>query len=174
MHRVIGTGIGLLLTWGLLMLPLGNWGASLMMMALAFIIETLIVRHYGLAAVFFTPMAIFLAELATFGQSSPAVLIEARFFDTVLGCAVGFGGGFCLHNPRFRGDPGAADPAVDAITTGRLRWPVEHRERPNNSCDYDWRLRVGNRCARKFHGKAASGQWTKPLRGNGGEIVGLE
>ena len=38
-------------------------------------------RHYGLAAVFFTPLAIFLAELATYGQSSPAALIEARFFD---------------------------------------------------------------------------------------------
>ena len=101
-QRVVGTGVGLLLTWGLLMLPLGDWSASFMMMALAFVIETLIVRHYGLAAVFFTPLAIFLAELATYGQSSPAALIEARFFDTALGCAVGFCGGLCLHNPRFR------------------------------------------------------------------------
>jgi hypothetical protein len=101
-HRVVGTGFGLLLTWGLLLLPLDNWSASLMMMALAFAIETLVVRHYGLAAVFITPMAIFLAELATFGQSTPAALIEARLFDTVLGCGVGFAGGLCLHNPRFR------------------------------------------------------------------------
>jgi uncharacterized membrane protein YccC len=101
-HRLLGTGIGLLLSWGLLSLPLDKWSISFLMMALAFVIETAIVRHYGFAAIFITPMTILLADAATLGHSSAAALIHARFFDTLLGCFVGLLGGFCLHNPRFR------------------------------------------------------------------------
>jgi uncharacterized membrane protein YccC len=102
LHRVVGTGIGLLVSWGLLMLPLDEWSISLVMMVLAFVIETAVVRHYGFAVIFITPLTILLAEAATLGQGSAAILIEARFFDTVLGCAVGLIGGVCLHSPRFR------------------------------------------------------------------------
>jgi len=115
-HRVVGTGLGLLLTWALLLLPLDTWGVSLLMMALAFIIETLVVRHYGLATVFITPMAIFLAEAASLGHGSPTALIEARFYDTLLGSTVGFVGGVCLHSPRFR-----------AIVGGQLRRLIPSR-----------------------------------------------
>jgi len=58
--------------------------------------------HYGFAAIFITPLTILLAEAATLGSGSPAALIEARFFDTVLGCFVGLAGGVCLHDLRFR------------------------------------------------------------------------
>jgi hypothetical protein len=101
-HRVVGTGIGLLVAWGLLTLPLDKWGISLVMTVLAFVIETAVVRHYGFAVIFITPLTILLAEAATLGQGSPARLIEARFIDTVLGCVVGLVGGACLHSPRFR------------------------------------------------------------------------
>jgi hypothetical protein len=106
-HRVVGTGIGLLVSWVLLQLPLDKWGVSLLMMALAFLIETFIVRHYGLAAVFITPLTILLAEAARLGQSSPDIMLQARFVDTVLGAAVGLFGGICLHNRRFRETLGA-------------------------------------------------------------------
>lgn len=102
LHRILGTAIGLLVAWSLLLLPLDNWSISLTMMALAFVIETAVVRHYGFATIFITPLTILLAEAATLGSSSPAALIEARFFDTVLGCVVGLAGGICLHNLRFR------------------------------------------------------------------------
>ncbi len=102
MHRVLGTGIGLLLAWGLLLLPLDKWSISLTMMALAFVIESAVVRHYGFAVIFITPMTILLAEAATLGDGSAAALIQARFFDTVVGCLVGVVGGVCLHSPRFR------------------------------------------------------------------------
>ncbi|WP_242508750.1 hypothetical protein [Rhodocyclus purpureus] len=29
-------------------------------------------------------------------------MIEARFFDTLLGALVGLAGGACIHSPRFR------------------------------------------------------------------------
>ncbi|MGE5650763.1 MAG: FUSC family protein [Bacillota bacterium] len=102
LHRVIGTSVGLLLSWGLLLIPLDKWSISLTMMALTFVIESIVVRHYALAAAFITPLTILLAEAATLGHGSPYALVEARFFDTVLGCFVGLIGGICLHSPRFR------------------------------------------------------------------------
>lgn len=101
-HRIAGTCVGLMLAWALLLLPLDAWGVSFVMMALAFATESLVVRHYGLAAVFITPMAIFLAEAASLGHGSPTILIAARFLDTVLGCGVGLIGGACIHNARVR------------------------------------------------------------------------
>ena len=86
----------------LLLLPLDKWGIALTMMALAFVIEVLVVRHYGLAAVFITPLTILLAEATSLGHGSPDALLLARFVDTVLGSVVGLAGGVCLHSPRFR------------------------------------------------------------------------
>jgi uncharacterized membrane protein YccC len=72
------------------------------MMALAFIIEMAVVRNYGVAAIFITPLTILLVEAATLGQGKAHALIQARFFDTVLGCSVGFAGAVCLHSPSCR------------------------------------------------------------------------
>jgi hypothetical protein len=102
-QRILGTAIGLLLAWGLLALPLNPWNIPFMMMVLTFVIESTVVRHYAFAAIFITPLAILLAEASTLGhQQSATALVQARFFDTFLGCFVGFIGGICLHNPRFR------------------------------------------------------------------------
>ena len=101
-HRIGGTAIGLLLAWALLRQPLGPWGVSLVLMLLAFVIESLVVRHYGLAAVFITPLTLLLTEAATLGSHSPDALLWARLLDTLLGSVVGLLGGVCLHNPRVR------------------------------------------------------------------------
>ncbi|NFV81071.1 FUSC family protein [Magnetospirillum aberrantis SpK] len=102
-HRILGTSVGLMVAWGLLSLPLDKWTIALVMMALSFIIETAVVRHYAVAVVFITPLTILLAEAATLGHGPTAELVQARFFDTVLGCTIGLAGGFCLHDPRLRG-----------------------------------------------------------------------
>lgn len=102
LHRVLGTALGMLLAWAILMLPLTPWSVSLLVVILAFIIESTVVRHYGFAVVFITPLTILLAEAATLGHAVPAELIQSRFIDTVLGCLVGLVGGICLHSPRFR------------------------------------------------------------------------
>ena len=101
-HRIAGTGLGLLLAWGLLALPLDKWSISLMMMLLAFLIETLVVRHYGLAVIFITPLTIFLAEAAQLQNESQSTMLQARLLDTVLGSVVGLVGGVCLYNPHIR------------------------------------------------------------------------
>lgn len=102
LHRIVGTGIGLLVSWGLLLLPTDKWGISLTMMVLTFVIEITVVRHYAFAVIFITPLTILLAEAATLGHTPTTLLIQARFFDTVLGSLVGLAGGVCLHSPRFR------------------------------------------------------------------------
>lgn len=108
LQRVLGTGVGLVLAWGLLLLPLGPWSVAALMMALTVVIETLVVRHYAVAAVFITPLTILLAEAATLGAQAPAALIGARFVDTVLGSLVGLAGGICLHSVRLRAAARAA------------------------------------------------------------------
>ncbi|MBN8442169.1 MAG: FUSC family protein [Thauera sp.] len=102
LHRIVGTGIGMLLAWALLSLPLNTWGIAATMTVLAFVIESTVVRHYGFAVIFITPLTILLAEAATLGHGDPAALIQARFIDTLVGCLVGLVGGICLHSPRFR------------------------------------------------------------------------
>ena len=102
LHRVIGTGIGLFIAWGILLLPLDKWSIPIMMMALTFVIEFTVVRHYAFAAAFITPLTILLAEAGTLGQAPASTLIQARFVDTVVGCLAGLVGGTCLHSPGFR------------------------------------------------------------------------
>lgn len=103
LQRVLGTTVGLLVAWALLLQPLNEWTIPLAMMALTFIVEMTVVRHYGFAVIFITPLTILLAEAATLGQHMvPAELVHSRFYDTLLGCAVGLAGGICLHSPAFR------------------------------------------------------------------------
>lgn len=102
LQRILGTAIGLLVAWVLLMMPLDAWRMCGVMIVLTFVVETIVVRHYGLATVFITPLTILLAEAATLGHGSVAALMQARFIDTALGCLVGLLGGICLHSPTFR------------------------------------------------------------------------
>ncbi len=116
-HRIVGTAGGLLLAWGLLALQLDPWRLAGVMIALAFSIEMLIVRHYALAAVFITPLTLLLAEAGSLGQTPITPLIEARFIDTALGCLVGLLGGICLHSPAFRRK---LAPAIRRLLPDRL------------------------------------------------------
>jgi hypothetical protein len=102
-HRIIGTSLGLLLAWALLSLPQDKWLIASMVMLLTVIVESLVVRHYGLAVIFITPLTMFLAESAQPGFLAPDRLMSARFLDTLLGCVVGLVGASCLHSTRLRG-----------------------------------------------------------------------
>lgn len=102
LHRVLGTAFGMVLSAALLILPMNAWGICLMIAGLTFVIETAVVRHYGFAAIFITPLTIFMAEAADFGHGVPTALIASRFIDTVVGSVVGLACGYCLHHPRWR------------------------------------------------------------------------
>lgn len=115
-QRIMGTAVGLLLFWVLATLTLTPWQIGLTITALLFVIETLVVRHYGVAVVFITPMSILLAEAAHLGHVQPGLLMQARMLDTLLGCLVGLAGGAVLHTPAVRARVGAF-----------LRWLVPGR-----------------------------------------------
>jgi hypothetical protein len=102
LQRVLGTAVGLLVAWTLLTLPLTPWSIALAITVLAFIIESVVVRHYGVAVMFITPLTIFLAEAAVTDRGAAGALMQARLLDTVVGCVVGLIGGVCLHSPAFR------------------------------------------------------------------------
>ena len=101
-QRVVGTALGILVTWALFQLPLNTWSIAVIVTLLVFVIQTLVVRQYALAAMFFTPLAILLAEAAHLDYSSVNAVMAARLFDTILGCLVGLSGALCLYSPVFR------------------------------------------------------------------------
>ena len=102
LHRIAGTALGLLLFLLLAMMPLSAMGVALLLTALTFVIETLVVRHYALAVVFITPLTILLAEAANFSVALPPGVLVARLVDTIIGCLVGLAAAACLHSPRIR------------------------------------------------------------------------
>jgi uncharacterized membrane protein YccC len=123
-QRVLGTAGGLLLAGLLLALPLGPWGRCLMMMAMTVVVETLVVRHYAIGAVFFTPLSIFLVEAAK-AHPDTGPLVQARFFDTLLGSVIGMLGGVAIHHARARA---AIRRALERLMPARLVRLIEMRE----------------------------------------------
>ena len=102
-HRIVGTVIGLGVTWALVRYAVDPWAIAFAVTLLTFCIETAIVRHYAFAAIFITPLTILLAESSTSGGAAGSwALIAARLADTVLGSLIGLAGGACLHNPAVR------------------------------------------------------------------------
>ena len=92
----------MVLAWGLLRLEPGPWEVCLLIMLLTFATEFLVVRHYGLAVIFITPLTIMLAEAGANMQLPPELIIQARLIDIVVGSVIGMVGGIFLHNLSMR------------------------------------------------------------------------
>lgn len=99
-HRILGTFVGMGLTWSLLILKPTPLQICLVILLLQFIIEMLVVRHYGLAVIFITPLTFFLAELGSNFNLNSDRLISARLVDIIVGSLIGALGGWLLHNRR--------------------------------------------------------------------------
>ena len=85
-HRVLGTLVGVGL-FALIMLvnPAGVWLAVLLM-ALQFMVEVVVIRNYGLALVFITPLALVIAAQGSAADVG-ATVVE-RVVDSLLGAAI--------------------------------------------------------------------------------------
>lgn len=86
-HRVVGTLVGLVLAAALLSLPDQAWLMVPIAAALQGCTELVVTRHYGMALVFITPLALVLMHLAhpqPLGQ-----LLGARLVETVIGVMIG-------------------------------------------------------------------------------------
>ncbi|MDH6234613.1 putative membrane protein YccC [Mesorhizobium soli] len=101
-HRIVGTVLGMGLTWLLLPFLTNSWAIALAVTLLTLLIETAVVRHYAFAAIFITPLTILLAESSSPGPVSSAMLMQTRLIDTVVGALIGLVGAVCLHNRKVR------------------------------------------------------------------------
>ncbi|WP_050721782.1 FUSC family protein [Microbacterium sp. GCS4] len=99
LHRMLGTVVGAG-AYALLALlhPAGLW-LALLLGALQFTIELVVVRHYALALVFITPLVLLLTGAAT-GEIGALDVAFERIVDTVVGAALGAASG--LLHPRAR------------------------------------------------------------------------
>lgn len=87
-HRTVGTVVGAALYLALAFLPLPVWALGLVLGALQFAIEMVVVRHYALALVFITPLVLLLIGAAT-GDAASVPLAFERVVDTLVGAAIG-------------------------------------------------------------------------------------
>lgn len=96
-QRILGTFVGVSLAYFLLHFSFNPLEFSFLMMALMFFAQLTIVRNYALAMVFLTPYSTYLAEISSFMQYNPQVIIQARVLDIVIGSMIGLLGGAFMH-----------------------------------------------------------------------------
>jgi hypothetical protein len=89
LQRILGTIGGLVIAGILLSLPLGAWQRVLVVIALQFLVELLIVRNYALGQLFVTPLALLMTEAAN--PTTAWVLMRDRGVETLIGAAIGIG-----------------------------------------------------------------------------------
>ncbi|KKK39931.1 membrane protein [Mesobacillus campisalis] len=88
-QRFIGTVIGIVIAGFVLSLNPSGFVIVLFIFGLTFVTELFIVKNYGLAALFFTPNALLMAESTSEGMLSFAYFAEARFIDIIIGSGIG-------------------------------------------------------------------------------------
>ncbi|CZE50941.1 FUSC family protein [Campylobacter geochelonis] len=103
LHRVVGTAVGVGLSWVLLSFSLNEWSIAVLIMLFSFLSEYFVVRNYGFAMLFITPMTILMAESSgVISADSSTLIVLTRLEDIVLGSLIGVLGGLFLHTPNLR------------------------------------------------------------------------
>jgi uncharacterized membrane protein YccC len=113
-HRIVGTVFGLGLAWLIFSLSPNSWALAAIVTALSFVIEALVRRNYGLAVIFITPLTVIFAE-ASMASNAVNQLMLTRLADIVLGCSIGFVGGWLIHHPALFN---ALETRLKKATTG--------------------------------------------------------
>lgn len=99
-QRIFGTILGVSLAYWLLHFSFSPIQFALLMMILLFLAELTVVRNYALAMLFLTPYSTYLAEVSSFMNYDPNLIIKARILDITIGSLFGLLGGATLHwNP---------------------------------------------------------------------------
>ncbi|HWL23515.1 MAG TPA: FUSC family protein [Ureibacillus sp.] len=88
-QRSIGTIFGILIASLILTLHPTGFVVAIFVFILTFITELFIVKNYGLAALFFTPNALIMAESGNPGEYSFLFFASARLIDVAIGIAIG-------------------------------------------------------------------------------------
>lgn len=87
LQRGLGTVIGALIAYPLLHAGMGFWALAGCVLVLQVITELVVARHYGLAMLTITPMALLLTSMAA--PTSASMLAWDRSADTVIGALIG-------------------------------------------------------------------------------------
>lgn len=88
-QRFLGTIIGIMIAAFILSFHPSGFVIALFILVLTFITELFIVKNYGLAALFFTPNALLMAETTSQNMFSFSYFAQARFIDIAIGSAIG-------------------------------------------------------------------------------------
>ena len=88
-QRGIGTIVGILIASIILAIHPSGYLIALFILVLTFVTELFIVKNYGLAALFFTPSALLMAESTSHGSFSFSYFASARLIDVLIGSAIG-------------------------------------------------------------------------------------
>jgi len=97
LHRVVGTGLGLLVAWAFFALDVRGLALVVLVAALQAGAELLVGRNYALALVWVTPLALLMVHLVA--PVPTGDLLRDRGVETVIGVVVGIVVGF-LSRPR--------------------------------------------------------------------------
>ena len=100
MHRILGTFVGIGFTWLILFFNPEKIFIILIITVLQFLIEFFVIRNYGLAVIFITPLTILLVEAASEVHHDVETLMYARLLDTIIGSLLGLTAGFFLHHQK--------------------------------------------------------------------------
>lgn len=102
LQRMMGTVIGLGVSWLLLPILQTPFSICLGIFILQFFIEIIVVRQYALAVVLITPMTILLAEAGNHILISSGDLVFLRFTHIVMGSVIGAIGGWFIYHEQLR------------------------------------------------------------------------
>lgn len=100
MHRILGTFIGIGFAWLILLFEPEKIVMIIIITVLQFIVELLVVRNYGFAVIFITPLTLLLAETGSEIHHNVENLMQARLIDTIIGSLIGLAAGFFLHHQQ--------------------------------------------------------------------------
>lgn len=106
-HRVLGTLTGLVATALLLAPDPGSTALAVLVITLLFPTELFMMRHYGLALGFFTPLIMLMTQLAA--PSDPLTMLTDRGMDTLIGVAAGIAMAVLVRRPQPRSDRNRSD-----------------------------------------------------------------
>ncbi|MBB6444017.1 FUSC family protein [Bacillus benzoevorans] len=95
-QRGVGTVLGILIAGVILATHPNGYMIAFFVFLLTSITELFIVKNYGLAALFFTPNALLMAESTSHASFSFSYFASARLIDILLGSAIGLIGVFLV------------------------------------------------------------------------------
>ncbi|RKS68037.1 fusaric acid resistance family protein [Motilibacter peucedani] len=97
-HRFAGTAGGLLVAAPLVLSGPHGWTVVALVGLLQVLAELFVLRHYGVAMLFVTPMAVLMPRLVTTGPAWP--LLRDRGVTTAIGVVVGVAAVMAVHDRR--------------------------------------------------------------------------